>query len=636
MSTAATDLATKITDTLTALARGHGYDGARLVQAPMLDLLPARWSDIERAAACDDLIRRFAPLIQQANHAAAVAAALNLDGEYHLPTVKARLLAFRRRWHQVPEHGKPKIDLADDVSTYDSTNQWWMAGKKKLRNLLAHEIARRNRAEDWPTPSSESLTRIAGQVPRAADVEAFPADAKPGNLTSPEPIPSRARPDYVHRETEETCFRQLVAEGSKLIVLHGLPGMGKTWLAQTFASQMHPQHVEAPLIRVVDGQIEIQDMQAALVTSGVKLQQSIADDPREYLAMLLYGDQAPLFTILDGLESADELNTLLPPGNARHVVLATCRDRGKAPPEHGRFLKVSEMEPEEATQMIRKRLPSLGEAEANQLAHSLHCYPLVIRYACALIDHQPISVAQFCHDIEIDPGIAGQIYTDHDHTLLTVLQRIVSLIAATDKGSLILLKVIASCTMRPAMDRNILWRYASAIYNGGQSLSPTRFGQAMDLLQRFSLIESRINPEYSPSENIVMHQLTRRLLKQEVVGTELGIVAANFVYLAMTYTQDTGMSKDLRLLPGDAGIEAVTTHLIMIAICGEVIIDNHPPGAMAKIAPELRPGVESYLAFWILQANDGLRKANFTWRLPQGWVEWSKGLMELLKTTDVE
>src|SRR5271166_274848 len=308
--------------------------------------------------------------------------------------------ASLRASSQLPDpDDKPKIDLTDDASTFDSTRQWWMAGKKKLSNLLAHEIARRNRADDWPVPSSESLARIAGQVPREADVEASPADAQPGSLLSQhlmaeagnEPSPEltldRARTEYIHRAKEETRFRQLVGERSKLIVLHGLPGMGKTWLAQALASQMHPQHVEVPLIRVVDGQIEIIDLQAALVTSGVKLQQSIADDPREYLAMLLYGDQAPLFTILDGLESADELNTLLPTGNARHMVLATCRDRGRAPPEHVRFLKVSEMEPEEATQMIRKRLPSLGEAEANQLAHSLHCYPLVIRYACALIDH---------------------------------------------------------------------------------------------------------------------------------------------------------------------------------------------------------------------------------------------------------
>jgi hypothetical protein len=519
----------------------------------------------------------------------------------------------------------------------------WQGGLLELRSAKAAVILGRKqstvRRQDWRQKFIKKLVgavydflddddAIAKFVKAHRPIRQPVSDSESRVLSAVTELqPSALQPGYVHRPELEARFRQLVDDGAKLIVFSGLPGMGKTWLAQELSMQTHPDHVQAPLIRIVRGQIEITDLQAALVTSAIESRQAIADDPREYLAMLLCDDHAPLFTILDGVESADELHTLLPAGGARHVVLATCRDRGKAPPEHCRFLKVSEMEPEEAAKMAHKRLPALTEADTNQLASTLNCYPLVIRYACALIDQQRIPVAQFCHDLDVNPGIAGQIYADHDTTLLAVLQRMVSAIEAIDKGALKLLMVIASCNMRSAMDRNILWRYASACYNQNQPLAPTRFAQSMDLLERFSLIESKIISGYSPSEDVAMHQLTKRLLKQEVVGDELGVIALDFTYLSMTYTLETGMSRELRLLPGDVAAETVMTHLIMIVLCGEVIINNHPPGAIAKIAPEVRPGVESYLAFLILRANDGLGKAGLNWRLPLRWVEWAKTCM---------
>jgi len=170
VSTPADDTASKIDSTLKALAEGSGYSVRKLLNSHMLDLLPEDWPKATRAAACEELIRQCTREITRENHAAAVEAALDLHAEYLLPTLTARLIAFRKRWHKRHPDDPPRIDLSDDERTWGDTRKWWLEGKSRLVSLLNHEIERRNRASQWHEPSSESMNRVEVAL-RTADRE---------------------------------------------------------------------------------------------------------------------------------------------------------------------------------------------------------------------------------------------------------------------------------------------------------------------------------------------------------------------------------------------------------------------------------------------------------------------------------
>jgi hypothetical protein len=163
MNTPSDDTAIKIDRTLKTLAEGTGYSFPKLINSPMLDLLPEAWSPERKAAACDELIRQYAPSISRRNHAAAVEAALDLRSEYQLPTLKSRLIAFRRRWEREHPSTPPRpnqVNLDDENQTWGATRKWWDGGRDSLVSLLTHEIERRKQTGQWPEPNSQSVERI--------------------------------------------------------------------------------------------------------------------------------------------------------------------------------------------------------------------------------------------------------------------------------------------------------------------------------------------------------------------------------------------------------------------------------------------------------------------------------------------
>jgi hypothetical protein len=378
-------------------------------------------------------------------------------------------------------------------------------------------------------------------------VENLVSDPEPADVFQPPMVPG-----YIRRPAHEERFKALCDAGAKVIVLHGLPGMGKTWLAQEMAMQLHKEHVEAPIFRVSNGQIVAADPYGAFAAAGMALQEPVATSSNEYVAMLVTSDHAPLFTIIDGLDSADELNTLLPRNLPRHVVIATCRDRGKSALEHCHFLRVSEMEPDEAISMVRQRLPSSSDHEIEQLASALGSYPLVIRYACSFIANQPISAAQFCSDLQTELlRIAGNVPTDNSATLLLVLRWLVDEVRKSDELAFELLMAMASPYVRPSIHLFTLARYASTL-NKGEAVSQTRFGEAMEVIRRFSFFDVIPHTDYDSLTRIVMHALTRKLLRSITDSDLAEHIASRFGYIALKLSeQELGGDYQIQRVSGN-------------------------------------------------------------------------------------
>lgn len=180
-----------IRQTLGNLAFGSGYSAARLVDSPMSELLPPDWSSIKRAAACDELIRRYMPLIDPPNYAAALAAALDINRDYDLQLLNQRLVAFRKRWHQEHPDYPLRVNLEHYEQTYDSTRKWWEGARDRLAHHLRQEIDRRNKVHNWPDPSTDSIERIeaAAYLSEEPGQQALAPDQLPQPPTEqPDPV----------------------------------------------------------------------------------------------------------------------------------------------------------------------------------------------------------------------------------------------------------------------------------------------------------------------------------------------------------------------------------------------------------------------------------------------------------------
>jgi hypothetical protein len=437
---------------------------------------------------------------------------------------------------------------------------------------------------------------------------------------------------YIPRPELRQRFDELVNADAKLIVIHGLPGMGKTWLARGLLDERRGEGQHIPFISVINGLISTPELQAALIACGIETKQPISGDPREYLAMLLCSEKAPHFTILDGLNSADELFELVP-RDTSHVVLATCRDRGAAPPEHCHFIAVSEMTEAEGIAIVRMRLPSLNEKEALQLTSSLDHYPLAIRYACALIERQHLSIQDFVRDFQTEPKeTVGQSITGDRVKLRKILLRIALAVYKTDPMAFGLLKLISACRTLPAIDRDILWRYVSIRENRARPVRQTRFAQALEVLQRFSLVESRVIFDEYPAADIVMHSVTKRLLRESIIGDRLPHIAKGFVSVYFSVHSDINIGEVPPVISTDRVGMTMQYTMILIqgaALCGDVIIEENPPGGMEQFDPPIRSVMEKFLVNSLYQTKNlpGVG-GNF----PNHWYEWAEAYTARVKS----
>lgn len=435
---------------------------------------------------------------------------------------------------------------------------------------------------------------------------------------------------YVPRDKVHTEFDRIRADAARLIVLHGQAGMGKTWLARELARRAYPD-VQVPLIEVQGGQPDVTGIRAALRQFNIEVSDSIAGDPKLCLAVLLTDEHGPTVTILDGLESADDLRDLIP--NAKGLVIATCRDTGGSPPGQACFIPVGQMETPEAVALVQKRLPSLADAEAELLATSLERYPLIMRYACALIAQQRIPVGQFCESLSSDIGrFAGVTRTENRQALSLVLQQTLEAIDRADPAAFELAFLVAYGHPFPFMSQNILWRYASIYHNGKQPMPVTQLATTLDELFRFALLDPLQLLDDSLGSTVSMHPLTRLILCELDANTQWGgkrppvktLLARRLAdmcaqQISVRRREESYEPFVIRKHPA----ELVWLVTLTTVLLGEVLIDGKPEQAADGFTAEDRDYCTRVLSTTIPIAQDAARGV---WDVPPHYLAWREAL----------
>ena len=211
----------------------------------------------------------------------------------------------------------------------------------------------------------------------------FPGGNRPQIVNLPVRNPNFTGRDKDIRELREELRSRNVTVVLPLTI-QGLGGVGKTQLALEYAHRFKADYDIVGWMNC--GQAQYVD--ASLVDLGQQLRQVFrAEVPEEGSAAAEVVQQALRFLsegssgqrwllVYDNAEDLEEIKVLLPsredlaPFGGGHVLI-TSRDERWVTEEHSRSLKVDVFEPEESVSHLRRRVPSMTEEQAVEVAHVL-------------------------------------------------------------------------------------------------------------------------------------------------------------------------------------------------------------------------------------------------------------------------
>jgi MinD-like ATPase involved in chromosome partitioning or flagellar assembly len=246
--------------------------------------------------------------------------------------------------------------------------------------------------------------RVAGM--RAADGR-YPGSNRPQILS----MPGR-NANFTGRAHDLRKLRAELRTRSMAVVLplalQGLGGVGKTQLALEYAHRFQadydiiwwmncgqPQYIDASLNDL--GKRLREDLGASLPEDG-----SATEIAKEVLQLL--GDNRPALRwllVYDNADKIDEVEPLLPTGHQGHVLITS---RNGAWGDDGRrWLPVDVFTRTESIRHLRRRISSITQAEADQVAEALGDLPLAVASAGAWLAVTGFSVPRYLERLERQP-----------------------------------------------------------------------------------------------------------------------------------------------------------------------------------------------------------------------------------------
>ena len=262
----------------------------------------------------------------------------------------------------------------------------------QARERLADQLGGRRPLEQ--DPAIEALRYPGGEGP-----EIFNVPVRNVNFTGREENLSGLR--------EELRARNLTVVLP--LTIRGLGGVGKTQLAMEYAHRFRadydiiwwmncgqPQYIDASLVDLGDQLRKIYGV-GVPEEGGVR---EVVQQVLRYLSEELTGKRWLL--VYDNAEYVEDIRILLPSGGN---VLITSRDERWEAPDR-RTLPVDVFKREESVIHLRRRVPRISAAEADQVARVLGDMPLAVASAGALLASTDMSVPEYLRQLGQQPVLS--------------------------------------------------------------------------------------------------------------------------------------------------------------------------------------------------------------------------------------
>lgn len=453
----------------------------------------------------------------------------------------------------------------------------------------------------------------------------------------PLPVPVQPQLVYISRPELERQLKAHVESGARLIVFHGLPGMGKTWLAQAAAAGLHGGPV--PEITIGPDGIDTTSLVSALRRCQIEVEGPLDGHEGEHLAALLSDQNAPPFLLIDNLDSVDDLAELLPPlGNIpKTVVVATCRVKSEAIPTCW-FIAVGKMSEGEAESLIRAGLPHLSRADAAYLASALEAHPLAIRFACRILQLRVVSVGEFCRETKAKADeLAELLRTNEGATIGALLVWLVGLVFERDLLAFKLLRFICLVQESVIIGDQFLRHYAEWTdgpqsymdhLNGEGEVSPLRYGEAVGVMVDSGLVDqiTEYAGDGQPVACFIMHNLTGAVLRSlfnETGNAEL--VAQDLLFWTVHLLER-------RKHPGEFPADLASIFLGGFELLGKLLIDGVDDPAFELIIRRHDPWLANAMAVLLLTSLEHApldeQQEEFRHSIPAHWYRWAVGFIQ--------
>jgi tetratricopeptide (TPR) repeat protein len=399
--------------------------------------------------------------------------------------------------------------VAFEVASLDGLND---GDKNRVTHVIRQDLAAALRAME-----QETLMRHQQATEHTAQAE--PVEPQPGDISR----------QYINRPVYEAWFTEQRERGTRIFLLHGDAGTGKTTLARHFG-EISPGDTASAADTATSAQlstdplVEIGTRTSAVLHDDLlrTLHRRRMDTPgqsvlvRELFRELLESPQAPGVVLFDNTEeeSWDEVRDLLP-DMPQSTIIITSRYRLRLP-AGAAALAVGEMTDDEAVAMVRSQLTSVSDEDASALASDLGNRPLAIRHACGYITQEVVSVSEFRRLLKQDIAAVLDSVADGDHSLTAIyrltLERLdVDTLRVLDLVTVLGGDKVSAEFLHAAWCKDPLF---SVRPKSDESLQSLAFRKALRALERRSLVETTYLTDKHVVGRVVVHPLTTELILQ--------------------------------------------------------------------------------------------------------------------------